>query len=351
MNNPGLYIHIPFCKRCCFYCHFTKQPYDAELVGRYIDALVKELKLRGNPDQLIDTVYLGGGSPSLLSEKQAASIMDAVGRNFKVADTIEATIEINPDDVDRDTLGAFKRCGFNRLSIGTQSFVQRDIDYLQRTHSAQQSLKAVETALESGFRNINVDYIIGLPTQAEETLKENIGRLSGFDIPHVSAYLLEDVEEGDDKAIRDNEHYYFVEELLEGMGYEHYEVSNFAKPGYRSAHNLKYWLNHEYIGVGVSAARYEGGVDYKNTEKLEEYFEKIAVGQLPQGETDRRDKTVRAIVTGLRLLEGVPVGHFDEHAEAMGFLLAHGLLIHRGDRVAVNPRKLLMLNGILEYFV
>lgn len=351
MNRTGLYIHFPFCKRCCFYCHFTKQSYDTELVKRYIDALVRELRLRGNPGLRIDTVYLGGGSPSLLNEKLVSTVLDAVRQNFKLAEAVEATIEVNPDDVNRDKLNAFKRCGFNRLSIGCQSFVQKDLDYLERTHSVQQSLKAVETALENGFENINVDFIIGLPTQTEQTLKENIGRLSGFDIPHVSAYLLEDVEEGDDKAIRDNEHYYYVEELLEDMGYEHYEVSNFASPGFRSRHNLKYWQNQEYIGVGAAAAGYDGGVDYLNTRSLEEYFEYIAAGQLPQGETDRRDKSLRAIVTGLRLLEGVSIDDFDAFAEAMGFLLAHGLLVHRGDRVAVNPRKLLMLNGILEYFI
>lgn len=350
MESKGIYVHIPFCKRRCFYCHFVKQEYHKETIDLYIRALLKELEMRAHRDNKIDTVYIGGGSPSLLTEKQLSEIMDKVHNVFNVEKEAECTAEMNPEDVTIEKLRFFKQSGINRISLGTQSFIPEDIEYLKRTHTAGQSLDSVRKALENGFENINIDFIVSLPTQTLKTLELNLDTLKRIPVPHVSAYLLEEVEEGEEKDERDNVMYYFVKEKLESLGYEHYEVSNFAKRGYRSHHNLKYWYNEEYIGAGVSACGFEKGVDYKNAVSLDEYLKKIERGVLPVEEEETPDIELRRIVMGLRLGEGIPRTCFVKYHEGLDFMLGNGLLIEKGGRISVHPEKMLLLNEILTYF-
>jgi len=347
----GIYIHIPFCKRGCFYCHFFKRGYDPDLVDKYTRALAEEIRLRANPGYVIDSIYIGGGSPSLLRERQVAAVMSAVKNHFKMAPSVECTLEANPEDVSKNKLRFWKELGINRLSIGTQSFVQEDLNYLERTHDVRQSLKAIENALKTGFSNINTDFIISLPTQTRETLTDNFSVLKNYNILHVSAYLLEEVEESEEKSLRDNDLYFFTRDFLSQLGYVHYEVSNFSRAGFPSRHNLKYWKNESYIGVGLSAAGYENEVDYKNTIDFDEYFEKINQGKLPQVEIDASDANVRAIVMGLRLLEGISIDYFNDCREELEFLLTNGFLVRGDCRIAVNPGKLLLLNEILTYLL
>lgn len=347
----GLYLHIPFCKRKCFYCHFVKGTYNDELAERYIEALAIEIQLRNKSGDTIDTVYIGGGSPSLLSEKQVAAVVDTIYKYFNIHDSIEFTIEVNPEDVTKKKLNVYREAGINRLSIGTQSFCPADLRYLKRTHGVGQSLAAVEAALETGFSNINLDFIISLPTQDKKTLAENFSILQRYDIPHISAYILEDVEEGEEKTARDNELYFFTVEHLAGLGYGHYEVSNFCKPGFHSGHNRKYWENESYIGVGLSASGYENGVDYGNARSFKGYFGKLGAGLLPRVEVTRRDVNLRGIVMGLRLLEGIPGRCFGRYPEPLEFLLSNGLLIRKKGNIAITPEKILLLNEILTYFV
>ncbi len=351
MENTGLYLHIPFCKRKCFYCHFVKGTYNDELAETYIDALTKEIRLRDNSGDMIDTVYIGGGSPSLLSERQIATVADTIYKYFNIQDSIEFTIEVNPEDVTVEKLSAYRDVGINRLSIGTQSFCAEDLRYLKRTHNIEKSLAAVDAALETGFSNINLDFIISLPTQDKKTLAESFSILREYDIPHISAYILEDVEEGEEKNVRDNELYFFTVEHLTGLGYVHYEVSNFCKPGFSSRHNRKYWENESYIGVGLSASGYEGGVDYGNARSFKGYFGKLETRLLPRVEVARRDVNLRGIVMGLRLLEGIPVCYFERYPEPLEFLLSNGLLIRNKGKIAINPAKILLLNEVLTYFV
>lgn len=351
IKEIGIYLHVPFCKRKCFYCHFVKGKYDEELVEKYIDALVKEIQLRANPGYSIDTLYIGGGSPSLLKEKQVSTIVDCLYKYFQISDGIEFTIEMNPEDVTFEKLNGLKKAGINRLSIGVQSFMAGDLQYLKRTHNARQAVSAVENALACGFANINLDFIISLPGQNKETLAANFSFLQPYDIPHISAYLLEDVEKGEEKETRDHELYFYTVGHLADLGYIHYEVSNFSKAGYRCRHNLKYWENRDYVGIGLSAAGYEEEVDYKNTGGLKRYFEKIDAGQLPQTEAKKRDPDVRSIVMGLRLLEGIPITNFESCPKQLEFLLSNNLFIRKGNKVAVNPGKILLLNEILMYFI
>jgi oxygen-independent coproporphyrinogen III oxidase len=356
IGKIGIYVHIPFCKRECFYCHFVKQKYDADAVAKYITALSHEIELHSDPGYIIDTVYIGGGSPSLLNKHQVETVMNSIYKSFKVENSIECTFEMNPEDVTKEKLRFLKQAGINRLSIGTQSFIPGDITFLKRTHSALQSVEAVENALETGFTNINVDFIISLPTQTKKSLEKNFSFLKQYEIPHVSAYLLEEVEEKEEvenRDTRDNDLYFFTRETLGNLGYIHYEISNFSKQGFESKHNLKYWRNQDYIGAGLSASGFEKGVDYKNTVLSEEYFEKVEKNILPQTETTRPNTGLRRIIMGLRLPEGIDVSCFDEYREQLEFLKTNCILIPDDDdrRFAVNPDKLLLLNEILTYFV
>jgi oxygen-independent coproporphyrinogen-3 oxidase len=350
-NKVGIYIHIPFCKRGCFYCHFFKREYDPGLVDKYIRALAAEIRLRSNPGYVVDSIYIGGGSPSLLQEHHAAAVMGAVNDHFKMEPSVECTLEVNPEDISENKLRCWKEIGINRLSIGTQSFVQEDLIYLKRTHDVRQSIKAIEYALKMGFTNINTDFIISLPTQTRQTLKDNFSVLKNYNIPHVSAYLLEEVEESKEREARDNDLYFFTRDFLGQLGYTHYEISNFCRPNSQSRHNLKYWKNENYIGIGLSAAGYEHGLDYKNTIDFDDYFERINQRKLPQAEIDASDPEVRAIVMGLRLLEGISIDYFKDFREESDFLLSNGFLVRRDCRIAVNPGKLLLLNEILTYFI
>ena len=351
MEKIGIYIHIPFCKRGCFYCHFFKREYDPDLVDKYIRALAAEIRLRSNPGYIVDSIYIGGGSPSLLKERQAAAVIGAVKDHFKIEPSVECTMEVNPGDVSQSKLRCWKEIGINRLSIGTQSFVREDLNYLKRTHNVSQSVKVIENALKMGFPNINTDFIISLPTQTRETLKNNFSVLKNYNIPHVSAYLLEEVEESEEKNERDNDLYFFTRDFLSQMGYTHYEISNFSRTEFQSRHNLKYWENESYIGVGLSASGYENGSDYKNTIDFDEYFEKINQRKLPQAEIAASGLNVRPIVMGLRLLEGIAIDYFSDSRAELDFLLSNGLLVRRDCRIAVNPEKLLLLNEILTYFM
>jgi oxygen-independent coproporphyrinogen-3 oxidase len=353
----GIYIHIPFCKRKCFYCHFVKYQYDAEAIEKYTDALVNEFRIKANDNDTadaidaIDTIYIGGGSPSLLNESQVSKIVAGLYKHFSISDNLEFTIELNPEDVTPAKLKALRNAGINRLSIGTQSFVPPDLHYLKRTHSVQQSLAAIENALDAGFTNINIDFIISLPTQTKKTLANNLYVLERINIPHISAYILEEVEDGEEKNIRDEALYFFTVDYLNSLGYIHYEVSNFSKKGSQCRHNLKYWENKDYIGMGLSASGYENGLDYKNTENIDEYFEKVNAGCLPRAEVNRGDANFRGIVVGLRLLEGISVNHFKKYPGELELLLTNGFLIRKENKIAVAPEKILLLNEILTYFV
>jgi len=351
----GLYIHFPFCKRTCFYCKFRKEAFQPKTAHRYLTALAQEIKLKGsapsNTLKLIDTVYLGGGSPSLVTEPQLQSLMEAVREQFRPAPDTEITVEMNPEDVTADKLAYFKAAGINRLSIGTQSFVQADLDYLKRTHGARQSLNAVQKARDAGFENINIDFIIGLPSQSETTLSKNLEAASHLDVPHVSAYVLEGMDKSDAQDDQDSDVYHFFRRGLLALGYEHYEISNFSKPGFPSRHNLKYWQDEDYVAVGLAASGYEGGDDYKNHEGFADYFALTEGGKLPIAEVLRPDPTLRRIVTGLRLLKGIPQTNFSAYGEQVDFLVENRMLIRSHGNIAVPPDKLLLLNEILTDFL
>ena len=278
-------------------------------------------------------------------------IISAIYRYFNIENKAEITIEANPEDVTYKKLNYIKKNGVNRLSIGIQSFVKKDLVYLKRNHSVKQSIQAVENALNAGFSNINLDFIIGLPAQTQKTLEYNFSKLKDLDISHVSAYILEGIKKDKYSEERDSELYFFTKDLLESIGYTHYEVSNFSKKGFQSKHNLKYWQDKNYIGIGLSASSYEDRIDHKNFSNFNDYFKKIENKKIPYKESKTIEHDKRRIITGLRMIDGISIGNFKNHKNALNFLISNNLIIKNKNKIAVNPDKMLVLNEILTFFL
>lgn len=267
----GIYLHIPFCKKACHYCNFHFST-SLKLKNDFVSALLKEIKLRKEyiRDEIVETIYFGGGTPSLLSEEELKTILAAVYEYYIIADDAEITLEANPDDITQNQLKSWKSAGINRLSIGVQSFFDEHLTWMNRAHSAGQSKDSIRLAQQQGFHNITIDLIYGIPGLSDEQWKQNIEQALELDIPHLSCYALT-VEPATalQKMIEQKKYTDVVPEVqarqflqltaqLEQAGYEHYEISNFAKPGHRSRHNSSYWTGAKYIGLGPSAHSFNG---------------------------------------------------------------------------------------------
>jgi oxygen-independent coproporphyrinogen-3 oxidase len=360
LNKTGLYIHFPFCRRACYYCHFFKKKYARNLVDIYIKNLLKEIRLRKDHEQFLDTIYFGGGSPSLLDTPQLGTIMTAVASNFSLAKNAEITLEANPEDVTKQQLKEFHGLGINRLCIGVQSFQENDLRCLKRNHSAAQAVQAITMARNTGFANISIDLIIGLESQTTKSMELNFRAIEKFKPAHLSIYILEGVpskrpplgggprSENND---RDAKLYFQARQSLLDLDYEHYEVSNYCLPGSASRHNLKYWQNKPYIALGPSAAGFLEGRDYRNCFDLNKYYAALEQGKLPQTRIKQLDPNLRRIITGLRLLDGIPASAFKSFPAPTDFLLSEGFLVRRGRNLTVPHSKILLLNDILTYFL
>ena len=353
MKKTGIYLHFPFCRRRCFYCHFFKVAYDRSLASRYIAALVREIELKKDLRAEIGTVYIGGGSPSLLAPAELGKILAAIRRCFAVESLAETTLEANPEDLSGLKLRFYRRAGINRLSIGVQSFCDMDLLFLKRNHTAAEAEKAIDRALAAGYENINADLMIGLPGQTLSFIDRNVAKLRQLSVPHVSVYLLEGVargKRGNDDS-RDHRLYHHARRRLDESGYRQYEVSNFSREGARCRHNLAYWQDGSYIGIGASAAGYGQGTDYRNRTGLAGYLARLEGGKMPATARRLIDPRIRRIITGLRLTDGIPAALFDHFPDPLRFLLENGLLIRKKGNIAVPPKKILLLNEILGYFL
>lgn len=304
----GLYIHIPFCERKCRYCDFYST---TDLASREIftESIIKEAELRfeqAGSAFSFDTVFIGGGTPSLLTPGQIGRIMDAVRRRANISDGAEFTIESNPGSLTRQLLKEYKQLGINRLSIGVQSFADADLAFLGRVHTSAQARSAIGEALGVGFENVNLDLIFEIPSQTIDTWKENLQAAMEIGVPHISAYSLifeESTPLYDDwvagrtaKASEDTaaEQYILTENILATGGYEHYEISNFARAGFECRHNLNYWNRGEYVALGPSAHGFVNSIRYWNYRDLNRYISLLAGGHLPTegSETVGREEAI-----------------------------------------------------------
>ena len=316
----GIYIHIPFCKQACHYCdfHFSTS---LALKNDFIAALLKETDLRSGylQKEAVETIYFGGGTPSLLSEAEIAAILQNIYRHFNVREDAEITLEANPDDVSPPALNAWKRTGINRLSLGVQSFFGEDLQWMNRAHNEKQALDSIRNAQSAGLDNISIDLIYGSPGLTDARWKENIGQAVSLQIPHLSCYALT-VEPKtalykriEQKKMRDvipeDQARQFLEGIqwLEESGYEHYEISNFAKPGKRSRHNSAYWLSEKYLGLGPSAHSFNGKTRQWNIANNNLYIQSLAQNELNfELETLKpTDRLNEYIMTSLRTMEGL----------------------------------------------
>jgi len=280
----GIYLHIPFCKKICYYCDFYRSR-DLSLKGPFLEALKKEISMRATEGEgeLFETVYFGGGTPSVLSAGEVEKILQALQKHFRIAGQAEITFEANPEDVDRQYAADLRRTGVNRISIGCQSFRDGDLQLMHRRHDAGRAVKAVEDAAAAGFDNISVDLIYGIPQLAPEEWKNNLFTALQLPVNHLSAYLLT-FEEGtvfgqwlkkgkiqppaEETVI---EQYRDLVEITREKGFVHYEISNFGKKGFFSKHNLLYWSREKYLGFGPSAHSYDLRTRQWNVSDLKKY--------------------------------------------------------------------------------
>ncbi len=317
----GLYIHIPFCKQKCTYCDFYSLPGSESQMDGYVDALCAHLAELAPyaAGYLADTVYFGGGTPSFLGEKRLVRILKTAAKKYHIAKDAEITLEANPDSAgDWKTLKALRRAGFNRISLGMQSACGEELREIGRVHTAEQTAAAVEAIRRAGFQNLSLDLIYGLPRQTMERWQENLAAAAALEPEHLSCYGLkveagtplfacrEEVELPGDEAQADM--YLYTVEYLTGQGYGQYEISNFAKEGHASRHNLKYWTLGEYMGFGPGAHSDLGGTRYAYERNLEGYIRGVREGGPLLAENDRippMDRDIEWLMLGLRTVYGL----------------------------------------------
>jgi oxygen-independent coproporphyrinogen-3 oxidase len=316
----GIYIHIPFCRKACHYCNFHFST-SLQQKDDFFSALLHEITLQKAylEEQEINTLYFGGGTPSLMSTAELEQVMDALNRHFTIYPNAEITFETNPDDISAEKLSAFKKNGINRLSIGIQSFRDEDLRWMNRAHDARQTLEAVSLAQQSGFDNITIDLIYGVPGMDDAAWKKNIQTAIGLGIPHLSCYALT-VEPGTalEKMIGQHKkepadaalaatHFDILVAAATTAGFEQYEISNFAQPGYRSRHNTAYWKGIHYLGLGPSAHSFNGVSRQWNVANNMKYIRSLSKGIVPfeQEILTATQRLNEYIMTSLRTIEGM----------------------------------------------
>ena len=361
----GIYLHIPFCKQACNYCNFhftTSLRYKKDLV----DAIVKEIDLQKNflKGESIATIYFGGGTPSLLSIQEINSILDKIQATFEVKQDAEITLEANPDDITKSALDLWKGAGINRLSLGIQSFIQEDLRWMNRAHSAALAADSLQLAVKE-FENISIDLIYGTPFLSDEQWKKNLDTAIGFGIPHLSCYALT-VEEktplhkqillqntqgiDSDKQARQ---FILLMNWLREAAYEHYEVSNFARPGFKSRHNSSYWQGEKYLGLGPSAHSYDGVVRKWNVGNNVRYITAINNG-LVEGETEALTETQKLneyIMISLRTREGMDLQKIKTNwGEEKVWAMENKLSLFKSSNLLVRNNSIVQLTdeGILR---
>ncbi len=305
----GVYIHIPFCEQHCHYCAFPVAVRPATSHEPYVRRLIRELELGGLPD-FIDTLYLGGGTPSLVRSALVAELMDAVPKG-----AVEISLEANPGTLGDDRPSLYRELGINRISLGAQSFDSADLDQAGRLHRPEDTIEDFEALRSAGFRNINLDLIAGLPGQQRSAWQDNLDWIERLGPDHVSIYLLEPEDStlwGKLKPAThaDEDHAWFYQAAAERLGkagYVHYEVSNWALPGKESRHNRSYWTGDSYRGFGIGAHSFIDDRRFWNTRSLDQYARRIDSGELPLEKVEERTRTIRleeAFLLGLRRIEG-----------------------------------------------
>lgn len=318
----GIYVHIPFCIRKCNYCDFPSYSNMDNIFSQYTNALCKEIEFVSEKykNGLVDTIFFGGGTPSVLSAKDISRICNTIQKKFRISNNAEISIEVNPGTITKEKLETYRALNINRISIGVQSDNDRILNFMGRIHTRQMIEQSLELIKECGFKNINADIIFGVPNQTMVDLQDTIEFVLNKEVTHISCYSLK-VEEntpwyelqkrGELPQVDDGlerEMYYWIVSRLKNSSFEHYEISNFAKPGFKCIHNIKYWTDKPYLGFGSAAHSYINNTRYSNVENPVEYISAVNANKSPIQGTDIIDDVERLseiFILGLRLIEGV----------------------------------------------
>ncbi|WP_435624534.1 radical SAM family heme chaperone HemW [Flagellimonas sp.] len=365
----GIYIHIPFCKQACHYCdfHFSTQ---LKVKESMLKALGHELKLRKEElqSEAIETIYFGGGTPSLLSAKELVTLIDSVYECFEVIDNPEITLEANPDDLSKSVIMELANSPINRLSIGIQSFFEEDLKLMNRAHNAEQAMECLVEAKQY-FNNISIDLIYGIPGMNHQRWKENIQKALDLELPHISSYALtvepktalkKFIEKGlvanvDDEQAQ--EQFHILLDILEGEGYINYEISNFGKPDFFSKNNSSYWQGKSYLGIGPSAHSFDGKTRSWNVRNNIKYIKAIESDKLPieREELSITDRYNEYVMTGLRTIWGISLKKIEEEfgKQHLNYLkmqsskhIQEHLLYLDGDTLLATKKGKFLVDGI-----
>jgi oxygen-independent coproporphyrinogen-3 oxidase len=369
----GIYLHIPFCKKACHYCnfHFSTQTTHIEA---FVTAILKEIELqKGYLNEPIKTIYFGGGTPSLLEASQLKQILEALYTHFEIAPAIECTLEANPDDIDATQLTAWKNMGINRLSIGIQSFQAPALAWMNRAHTIEQSHAAVELAHAAGFDNISIDLIYGTPNLSDAELIADLDWIEKYKINHVSCYALTVEEKTALKKMialakieavdpeKQAKHFEIVTDRLEAMGMEHYEISNFARPGHRSQHNSNYWSGIPYLGLGPSAHSFNQVSRQWNIAHNALYIQSATMGALnfEMEYLTEANRYNEYMMTQLRRLEGFDLdfvkthfgnSYFEHTLQVMDTMRTKNYFLQQENRFALTKEAKFLADGIASDF-
>ena len=369
-KDIALYIHVPFCRHKCNYCSFVSYEHREADIPAYLRALAAELRLHANREQL-QSIYFGGGTPSLLSPVQIGDILINIQRLYPVKETAEITIEANPGTVSMEYLSAIRGVGINRLSLGIQSFNDVELELMGRIHSGDEARESVSLARQAGFDNLNLDFIYGLPNQSLVDWRHTLDEATAAGVEHLSLYglsleqetpLWQAIQEKQIPAINPDlsaDQYELAEEVLATQGYEHYEISNWARPGCECRHNLTYWRNQPYLGMGVAAHSFIKGHRLANTDNLDKYIAAFpddpAAAQAMDEEISPKLELAETAIMGLRLCDGINldgihirfgVDLLEYYQQPVAEMVKAGLLERIGRQLRLTQRGRLLSNEV-----
>ncbi|MEG1198517.1 MAG: radical SAM family heme chaperone HemW [Algoriella sp.] len=365
----GIYIHIPYCKQKCSYCdfHFSTNLQSKSLL---IKAINKELELRKNEiNQPLETIYFGGGTPSILSENELESIFETIYKNYSTSSIKEITLEANPDDLTKEKLAFLKSTPINRFSIGVQSFFEEDLRLMNRAHNAQEAEKSIKLTQDFGFENITIDLIYGSTTTTDEMWRKNLQKAIELDVPHISSYALtveektvldHQIKKGETKPIddnRQNDQFQILVDTLTTNDFIQYEISNFGKENYFSHHNSNYWKGVPYIGIGPSAHSYNRKQRAWNIANNAKYMQSINQNILPDEIEilNESDQFNEMIMIGLRTIYGIDLNRInsefsqqliDSFYQEINQLLEENLIEKQGNKIILKPEAKFFADGI-----
>lgn len=368
----GIYVHIPFCRKRCTYCDFHFSTTFSRYRDDLISAIIREVELRKNEIiEPVETIYFGGGTPSVLSEKEIKKLVGVVNNSFEISKQVEFTFEVNPEDVTRENAQIWKQAGINRISIGIQSFKESDLKWMNRAHELHQSFEAVDILKKNGFSNISADLIYGLPELNLKEWEQHLQQVIDLDVQHISAYCLtvekqtalnHFVRTGKLKTPSEelqSDQFNLMLRFLSKKGFNQYEISNFSKPGFDSKHNTSYWLNKPYLGVGPSAHSFEGNKRRWNVSNNTKYYKSVGKNSdwFEEEILSETDQWNELFLTGLRTCWGVSkdnisqLGDFKSaEQDTLKKLIQSGDLIETTDALILSEKGRLKADGIAVMF-